>query len=214
MIEKQGVYTFEDSPYIQSLLTKLRDKKTERAEFRKILSSIGMFMAYELSKTFRVEKIPIETPLESTFGLKISDMENIVLVVVLRAAIPFMEGVAKIFEDAKIGIISAKRGPAPDFNIEIKYSSIPEIDGKILIILDPMIATGSTLLAILKECERIGDPDRIIVLGVIAAPEGVEKIKEKYPNVEIYVASLDRELNAKGYILPGLGDAGDRALNT
>ena len=178
MIEKGGVYTFEDSPYIQSLLTKLRDKNTGSKEFRRTLSAIGMFMAYEISKTLRTEKIPIETPLESTYGLRISDMDNIVLVVVLRAAIPFMEGVEKIFEDAKIGIISAKRGPPPEFNIEIGYSNIPAIDGRILIILDPMIATGSTLLAILEECERLGKPDRTILLGVIAAPEGVKKINE------------------------------------
>ncbi len=214
MIEKDGVYTMEDSPLIQEILTELRNKNTDTISFRRNLVSLGRYMAYELTKTFETETIEVNTPLEKTTGIKIKDRDKVTIVVVLRAAIPFMEGVIKIFENAKVGIISASRGRPPEFKIEMNYVRIPNLDNDVLIILDPMIATGSTLIKVIEECESHGTPKRRIIMGVIAAPEGVSRIKEKFPDVEIYVAALDRELNDKGYILPGLGDAGDRAFRT
>nr|AAZ32480.1 uracil phosphoribosyltransferase [uncultured euryarchaeote Alv-FOS1] len=213
MIEKAGAYTMEDSPYIQSILTKLRDKNTDTVAFRRNLVALGRYMAYELTKTFDVEHPTIATPLEETTGTKVK-MSDVTVIVVLRAAIPFMEGVIKVFEDAKAGVVSASRGAPPKFDIEMNYVRIPPLDNDILIILDPMIATGSTLVRVLDECNKYGEPARRIIMGIIAAPEGIRKIKEKYGNVEIYVAAVDRELNGDGYILPGLGDAGDRAFKT
>nr|AAZ32508.1 uracil phosphoribosyltransferase [uncultured euryarchaeote Alv-FOS4] len=213
MIERYGAYTMEDSPYVQSILTTLRDKNTDTITFRRNLVALGRYMAYELTKTFGVEGVDIETPLERTAGIRVRGMDNVTIIVVLRAAIPFMEGVIKIFENAKVGVVSASRGPAPEFRIEMNYVRIPKIEGDTLIILDPMIATGSTLLRVLEECDKHGPAKRKIIMGIIAAPSGIEKIKSR-EDVEIYVAAVDRELNERGYILPGLGDAGDRAFKT
>ncbi len=213
MIEKDGAYVFEDSPYIQQILTVLRDARTDTIAFRRNLVALGRYMAYELTKTFPIERLTVQTPLARTEGVRIR-MDKITLVVVLRAAIPFMEGVIKVLDNAKVGIISASRGSPPDFSIEIKYVRVPNIDDDTLIIIDPMIATGSTLIKVLEECRKCGNPKRKIIMGVLAAPAGVGRIKKSYHDVEIYVAAMDSTLNDKGYIVPGLGDAGDRAFNT
>ncbi|AEH24667.1 uracil phosphoribosyltransferase [Pyrococcus yayanosii] len=209
----KGVYSFEDSPYIMEILTGLRDKNTDSIAFRKGLVKLGRYMGYELTKTMDVEKVRVETPFEETEGIIVKDRRNVVIITVLRAAIPLMEGLIKVFEHARVGIVSAARGKAPKFEVEMNYVKIPQIRPEdIVIVADPMIATGSTLLTVLREVKKYGTPKRLIVLGVLAAPEGIEKIKREFPEVEIFVAKVDRELNDKGYILPGLGDAGDRAF--
>ncbi|ASJ11223.1 uracil phosphoribosyltransferase [Thermococcus sp. P6] len=209
----KGVYSFEDSPFIMEILTELRDKDTDSISFRKGLVKLGRYMGYELTKTMEVEKIKVETPLEETEGVVAKDRKNVVIITVLRAAIPLMEGLIKVFENARVGIISASRGKAPEFEIEMKYVKVPQIKPEdTLIIADPMIATGSTLTKVLEEVKKYGKPKRVIILGVLAAPEGIERIKKENPEVEIFVTKVDRELNKKGYILPGLGDAGDRAF--
>ncbi|MCD6558264.1 uracil phosphoribosyltransferase [Thermococci archaeon] len=208
-----GVYSFEDSPFIMEVLTELRDKETDSISFRKGLVKLGRYMGYELTKTMEFEKIKVETPLEETEGVVAKDRRNVVIITVLRAAIPLMEGLIKVFESARVGIISASRGKAPKFEIEMKYVKVPQITPEdTLIVADPMIATGSTLVKVLEEVKKYGTPKRTIVLGVLAAPEGIERIKKEHPEVEIFVTKIDRELNKKGYILPGLGDAGDRAF--
>jgi len=209
----KGVYSFDDSPYLMEVLTELRDKETDSIAFRKGLVKLGRFMGYEIIKTMETVKVKVETPLEETEGIIVKDRRNVVIVTVLRAAVPLMEGLVKVFEHARIGIVSASRGKAPKFEIEMNYIKIPQITPEdTVIIADPMIATGSTLLRVIEEVKKYGTPKRIIVLGVLAAPEGITRIKEKFPEVEIFVTKIDRELNDKGYILPGLGDAGDRAF--
>jgi len=209
----KGVYSFEDSPFIMEILTELRDEKTGPIAFRKGLVRLGRYMAYELTKTMDVEKVRVKTPLEETKGMIIKDRRNVVIITVLRAAIPLMEGLIKVLEHARVGIVSASRGKAPKFEIEMKYVKVPQVKAEdTVIVADPMIATGSTLIRVLDEVKRYGKPKRLVVLGVLAAPEGISRIKEAHPDVEIFVAAIDRELNEKGYILPGLGDAGDRAF--
>ena len=209
----EGVYSFEDSPFIMEVLTELRDKNTDSIGFRKGLVKLGRYMGYELTKTMDVEEIEVETPLERTKGTIVKDRRNVVIITVLRAAIPLMEGLIKVFEHARVGIVSASRGKAPSFEIEMNYIKIPNITPEdTVIVADPMIATGSTLIKVLSEVRRYGKPKRLLVLGVLAAPEGVSRIKGAFPEAEIFVAKVDRELNEKGYILPGLGDAGDRAF--
>ncbi len=209
----KGVYSFEDSPFIMEILTELRDEKTGPIAFRKGLVRLGRYMAYELTKTMDVEKVRVKTPLEETEGMIIKDRRNVVIITVLRAAIPLMEGLIKVLEHARVGIVSASRGKAPKFEIEMKYVKVPQVKAEdTVIVADPMIATGSTLIRVLDEVKRYGKPKRLVVLGVLAAPEGISRIKEAHPDVEIFVAAIDRELNEKGYILPGLGDAGDRAF--
>ncbi len=211
----KGVYTFEDSPYLMEVLTELRNKNTDSISFRKGLVKLGRYMGYELTKTMEFEEVEVETPLERTTGTIAKDRKNVVIITVLRASIPMMEGLIKTFEHARVGIISASRGKPPEFKVDIDYIRIPDIKPEdTVIITDPMIATGSTLLSVLKELENHPKPKRIIVLGVLAAPEGIDRIKKAYPDVEIFVTKIDRELNSKGYILPGLGDAGDRAFGS
>jgi len=209
----EGVYSFEDSPFIMEILSELRDEKTGPIAFRKGLVKLGRYMAYEITKTMEIERVPVKTPLEETEGILIKDRRNVVIITVLRAAIPLMEGLIKVLDHARVGIVSASRGKAPKFEIEMNYVKIPEIRPEdTVIVADPMIATGSTLIKVLDEVKRYGRPKRLIVVGVLAAPEGIERIKERHPEVEVFVAKVDRELNDHGYILPGLGDAGDRAF--
>ena len=209
----EGVYSFEDSPFIMEILTELRDEKTGPIAFRKGLVKLGRYMAYELTKTMEVEKVPVKTPLEETEGVLIKDRRNVVIITVLRAAIPLMEGLIKVLEHARVGIVSASRGKAPKFEIEMKYVKVPQVrEEDTVIVADPMIATGSTLIKVLSEVKRYGKAKRYVVVGVLAAPEGISRIKDAHPDVEIFVAAVDRELNERGYILPGLGDAGDRAF--
>ena len=208
-----GVYSFEDSPFLMEILTELRDERTGPIAFRKGLVKLGRYMAYELTKTMETERIKVKTPLEETEGVIIKDRQNVVIITVLRAAIPLMEGLIKVLDHARVGIVSASRGKAPKFEIEMNYVKIPEIKPEdTVIVADPMIATGSTLVKVLDEVKRYGRPKRLVVVGVLAAPEGIGRIKAKHPEVEIFVARVDRELNDRGYILPGLGDAGDRAF--
>ncbi|WP_099209996.1 uracil phosphoribosyltransferase [Thermococcus henrietii] len=209
----EGVYSFEDSPFLMEILTELRDERTGPIAFRKGLVKLGRYMAYELTKTMETERVPVKTPLEETEGVIVRDRRNVVIITVLRAAIPLMEGLIKVLDHARVGIVSASRGKAPKFEIEMNYVKIPEIRPEdTVIVADPMIATGSTLIKVLDEVKRYGRPKRLVVVGVLAAPEGIERIKERHPEVEVFVAKVDRELNDKGYILPGLGDAGDRAF--
>lgn len=211
----EGVYSFEDSPFIMEILTELRDERTGPIAFRKGLVKLGRYMAYELTKTMETVKVPVKTPLEETEGVLIKDRRNVVIITVLRAAIPLMEGLIKVLDHARVGIVSASRGKAPKFEIEMNYVKIPQITPEdTVIIADPMIATGSTLIKVIDEVKRYGKPKRLVVVGVLAAPEGIERVKKAHPEVEMFVAKVDRELNDKGYILPGLGDAGDRAFGS
>ncbi|ANF22913.1 uracil phosphoribosyltransferase [Thermococcus piezophilus] len=208
-----GVYHFEDSPFIMEILTELRDERTGPIAFRKGLVKLGRYLAYEITKTMETERIRINTPLEETDGVLITDRRNVVIITVLRAAIPLMEGLIKVLDHARVGIVSASRSKAPKFEIEMKYVKVPQIKEKdTVIIADPMIATGSTLIKVLDEVKKYGKAKRYVIVGVLAAPEGISRIKEAHPDVEMFVAAIDRELNEKGYILPGLGDAGDRAF--
>lgn len=209
----EGVYSFEDSPYLMEILTELRSKDTENIRFRKGLVKLGRYMGYEFTKTMDFKKVKIETPLESTEGIASGDRDHVYIITVLRVAIPLMEGLIKTLEHSRVGIVSASRGKAPDFNIEMSYIKVPHMrEDDTVIVCDPMIATGSTLLKTVSEIKKCGIPKRIVIIGVLAAPEGISALKEELPDVEIYVTKIDRELNDKGYILPGLGDAGDRAF--
>ncbi|ABR55406.1 uracil phosphoribosyltransferase [Methanococcus vannielii SB] len=208
-----GVYSFEDTPFLMETLTDLRNINTDNISFRKGLVRLGRYMGYELTKTMEFEKINITTPLEKTEGIISKDRKNVVIITILRAAFPLMEGLIKTLESAKVGIISASRGHAPKFNIEMNYVKVPRVtENDTIIIADPMIATGSTLINVLTELKKSEKSKRIVILGVLAAPEGIDSIKKAFPDVEIFVTKIDRELNKDGYIVPGLGDAGDRAF--
>lgn len=201
---------------ISEAVGKIRNKDTTPADFRINLKRIGSYLAYEASKFLETEELSTETPLGIAYFNKIKN--NIVIITILRAAVPMSEGVLEVLHRAKVGIISAARGKqlqdyGKDFRIDSMYSNIPILEGKNVIIVDPMIASGSTLTFTLKEIKN-KKPLKIIVLCAIASQFGIERIQEEFPEVIILVGAIDKELNEKGYIVPGLGDAGDRAFNT
>lgn len=208
-----------DHPFAQVELAKIRDKNTGRTEFRKGLVKLGRISGYELMNMLGREEIEIETPLAKCKGIRIADEDNIVLVNVLRAATPFVEGLLKAFPKARLGVISAKRieskkSKSLEFDIEINYVKVPKLDKKdIVIIADPMLASGSTLLKVIEHIAKDGaGPKKIISLSVLSTEYGILKIREKYPDITFVTASVDPKLSENGYILPGLGDAGDRAF--
>ena len=202
-----------DHPLIQAELTKLRDINTPRPAFRHSLMNMGLYIAYEVARDVDMETIEIDTPLSKTEGVKVRCAERAVIVTILRAAIPMMEGVVSIFPMARVGIISAWRGPPPNFVVEVDYVKIPWIEeDDPLIIIDPMMATSSTMVGVMSELAKWGNPQKISIINVISSRRAVDSLERRFPKIKIYTASVDSEVNEKGYIIPGLGDAGNRSF--
>lgn len=211
-------------PYIQAVLTELRDKNTEQIEFRKSLVRLGRAFGFEIIKDFETEKVVVETPLGvQAEGVRIKDVDKVVIVTVLRAAWPMTEGLIKIFPNAKQGIISAKRVEEKGmdkemrFDVDVEYVRIPHIrNDEIVLIVDPMVATASTMETVLNVLVRYGKAKQYIIVSAITTPIAIKRLekisKELNINLKLYTASIDPEVNDKGYIVPGLGDAGDRAF--
>ena len=210
-----------DHRLAQEILTTLRDKRTNQITFRTGLIQLGQLMGIEIAKTMAYTEVEVETPAGvKAKGISLTDAQNVVIVNVLRAAIPFVEGLLKVLPAARQSVIGAKRieegvaAPSYSFRIELYYSKISTIcPNDTLIIADPMLASGCTLIAVLGEVMKCCSPKRIIVASVISTPLGVSRILEKYPEVEIFTVAVDDGLDEHGYIVPGLGDAGDRAFD-
>jgi uracil phosphoribosyltransferase len=203
------------SVILEDTITRLRDKNTGPFEFRRLLQKLGRMLTYEI-KGLDGKEVEIDTPLSSTRGVLVPD--NIVVISVLRAALPMADAVLNEFETARLGIISASRDKMDldqgrSFTINSNYYNTPKLKEKIVIIVDPMLASASTMLFILDKIKK-QEPAKIIVLTAISAEYGVKRIEDKFPEVDIYSAAIDKELNSDGYIVPGLGDAGDRIANT
>lgn len=186
--------------------------QTDRLRFRRNLERIGEMMAYEISKTLVYEMFEVETPL----GTAQVDLpvEIPVLGTILRAGLPMHQGFLNIFDTAENAFVSAYRRHHKDgtFDIKIEYVSCPLLEGKILIIIDPMLATGASIVATLKHLEEFGVPKQIHIAAAIAAVDGIDYVSRKLPDAKIWVGAIDEELTAKSYIVPGLGDAGDLAF--
>lgn len=204
-------------------LSKLRDVETEQVEFRKGLVKLGRIAGYEIiDGVMETEYVPVTTPLEETTGERVKGIDDVVIVNVLRAATPFVEGLLKAFPRAKQGVISAGRdeeaGMAQDgsFPISIDYVKLPEItDRDTVIVADPMLATGSTISAVLDHVlEEAEGFDRLIVLSAVSAPDGLLRLEEEFPEADLLTVAIDDRLDDDGFIVPGLGDAGDRAFRT
>jgi uracil phosphoribosyltransferase len=167
------------------------------------------------------EYVEIRTPLETTMGERIRGLDDVVIVNVLRAATPFVEGLLKAFPRAKQGVISAGRDEeagmeAGEFPLTIDYVKLPEItENDTVIVADPMLATGSTMCAVLERVlEANPDPEHLIVLSAVSAPDGLVRVAEEFPEADLLTVSIDDRLDEDGFIVPGLGDAGDRAFRT
>lgn len=208
------------TPLSLHILTQLRNKDTDQINFRKGLVRLGRLIGYEIANTMDYEIVEVETPLGvKAKGVKIYDMENVVIINILRAATPLVEGLLKAFPAARQGVITARRKeftssePPKEMEVEISYEKIPKIKENVdnVIISDPMVATGSTMLKVIERIVK-NNPKRIYIASVIASEYGLRRILEKYPNIYFFTISIDPELNNSGYIVPGLGDAGDRAF--
>jgi uracil phosphoribosyltransferase len=197
-----------------TFLAEIRDHEvqTDRMRFRRNLERMGEIMAYEISKTLQFGQLEVITPLgEATVDVIENDP---VLVTILRAGLPFHQGFLNMFDHADNGFVSAYRRAhkGGDFEIEIDYVSSPSLEGQTVIMIDPMIATGSSVECAYKALRAKGNPERLIVAAAIASKQGVEHIRKNLPaTLEIWAGAIDDELTAQSYIVPGLGDAGDLA---
>lgn len=205
------VYTF-DHPLIQHKLSLMRDKNTGAKEFRELLEEISMLMVYEVTRDLPTEEVEVETPL-CKMKTHILAGKKVGIIPILRAGLGMVDGVAKLIPAARIGHIGLYRDPDTLQPVEY-YCKLPaDSDKRELLVLDPMLATGgsaSAAIAFIKQrnCKNIR------LVNLIAAPEGIERIQKDHPDVNIYVAACDEKLNDHGYIVPGLGDAGDRLFGT
>lgn len=206
-----SVNVIENNKLIQVLLAILRDKDTSTEVFRKQLKKIGAAIAVEASQDFDVEEITIETPMKAKVkGLKLRD--NFVVIAILRAGLVMAEGVLSVLPYALLGFIGAKRHEnGEEIYSEVNYISIPNIKNKTVIIVDPMLATGSTLSEVLKSI-NLDEAKKVFIFSVIATENGIYKLAEINPKISLYTAALDPELDENAFIVPGLGDAGERAF--
>lgn len=195
-----------------SFLRELRDTTIQKdsMRFRRNTERIGEIMAYELSKTMEFVTESIATPMSQTTVKIVKDQP--VIATILRAGLPLHSGVLNYFDQAESCFISAyrKHENETEFEVEIEYLSSPSIDGKTLILCDPMLATGSSMILAYKAALKNGTPKKVHVLSVIAAPEGLKKVVDYFPeNTDFWIGEIDSHLDKKSYIVPGMGDAGD-----
>jgi uracil phosphoribosyltransferase len=200
-----------EHPILKRDVTILRDQNTDSETFRAALQRVSNILAVELSKEFRLTEIEVETPLEKTKGAKLTN--DVILVPVLRAGLGMVNGFLQIIPEAKVGHIGLQRDEETLKPVEYYYKVPKHLEMAEVVLLDPMLATGGSASEALKYLKKRG-ATKLVFACLVASPEGVEKIQSEHPNVKIFAAALDRELNSKGYILPGLGDAGDRTFGT
>ncbi len=197
---------------IQHKLTIMRDKNTPSSTFRQLLYEVSLIMGYEVTRDFPLEDVEIETPMEKTVQKRIAG-KKVAIVPILRAGLGMVDGLRALIPVARIGHIGLYRDETTHEPVPY-YSKFPKgIESRLVIITDPMLATGGSACAAIDLIKAQGTKD-IRLMCLVAAPEGIKVVQEKHPDVDIYVAAVDRGLNDNCYILPGLGDAGDRIFGT
>ncbi len=199
------------NPLISRDITYLRNKETKEYQFRLALRRIAYALAIEISNEFELREFEVETPLEITKGYNLK--KQVVLVPVLRAGLSLVNSFIEMIPNAKVGHIGLQRDEKTLKPIDYYYKAPKNLDTSKVIVLDPMLATGGSASAAFQFLKDKGAND-CVMASLIAAPEGVKRLTKEHPDVPIYTAMLDRELNENGYILPGLGDAGDRTFGT
>lgn len=201
-----------DHPLIQHKLTLLRDKNTGSKEFRELVGEIAMLMCYEATRDLTLKEVEIETPV-AVAKTKVISGRKLAFVPILRAGIGMVDGVLKMVPAARVGHIGLYRNPETLKPVEY-YSKLPsDITERDVIVLDPMLATGGSAVDAIEIIKR-SHPKSIKFMCIIAAPEGMEALTKSHPDVQVYCAAMDEKLNEHGYIVPGLGDAGDRIFGT
>ncbi|AUN12957.1 uracil phosphoribosyltransferase [[Clostridium] sordellii] len=201
-----------DHPLIQHKLTLMRDKNTGSKDFRELLTEITMLMGYEITRELPLEEVEIETPVVKTKA-KIIAGKKLGIVPILRAGLGMVDGLVNLVPAAKVGHVGLYRDPETLQPVEY-YSKFPQdIHEREMIVVDPMLATGGSAVAAIDVLKRDG-AKTIKLVNLVASPEGIAEVHKYHPDVDIYVASIDEKLNDHGYIVPGLGDAGDRLFGT
>lgn len=207
-----GKVTVLDHPLIQHKLTFLRDEKTGSKEFRELVSEIAMLMCYEATRDLPLKEVETQTPV-ALAKTKVIAGKKLAFVPILRAGLGMVDGVLSLVPSARIGHIGLYRDPETLKPVEY-YCKLPaDIEEREVIVLDPMLATGGSAIDAITQI-KLRNPKSIKFMGLIAAPEGLEALSEAHPDIDIFVAALDEKLNDHGYIIPGLGDAGDRIFGT
>ena len=201
-----------DHPLIQHKLTQIRQKDTSTTQFRQIINEIGGLMVYEITRDLPLEQIEIETPVAKTKANVIAG-KKMVVVPILRAGLGMVDGILQMIPSARIGHIGIFRDEETLQPVEYFAKSPDGLDQRDIFIVDPMLATGGSAIAAINSIKERGAKN-IKLVCLVGAPEGVKAINDAHPDVTVYLASLDEKLNEKGYIVPGLGDAGDRIFGT
>jgi len=201
-----------DHPLVQHKLTLLRKKETSTTSFRRLLNEIGSLMAYEVTRSMPMHDVMIQTPLE-TMNSKLIDGKKLVFVPILRAGMGLLDGFLSVVPGARVGHIGLYRDPKTLIAAEYYFKMPGGMSERAAIVLDPMLATGNSAVAAVERLKE-AKPRSIRFVCLVSCPEGIRTFQAAHPDVPIYTASIDRELNDHGYILPGLGDAGDRIFGT
>lgn len=201
-----------DHPLIQHKLSVLRDKNTSSKEFRELVSEIAMLMCFEATRDLPLEEVTVETPVAVAKCHRLAG-KKLAIVPILRAGLGMVDGMVSLIPNAKVGHIGLFRDPETHEPVKYYYKMPADIAERDIIVVDPMLATGGSA------CEAIGEMRKrgckhITLMVLVAAPEGIKAVQEKFPDVDIYAGALDDHLNEHGYIVPGLGDAGDRIFGT
>ena len=200
-----------DHPLIQHKITIMRKKDTSSADFRKLLEEITMLMGYEITRDLPLEDVEIETPIQKTISKKLTG-KKIGIVPVLRAGFGMVQGLLDLIPSARIGVIGLYRDPKTLKPVEY-YCKLPNTENRSFVVVDPMLATGGSSVAAIQMVKDRGAKD-IRLMCLVAAAEGVALVNKEHPDVRIYTAAVNECLNEHGYIVPGLGDAGDRIFGT
>ncbi len=208
---KGKIYVF-DHPLIQHKVAMMRDKNTPVKDFRSLAKEIAILMGFEATRNLPLEDVEIETPICKT-KVRMLKGEDIAIVPILRAGLGFVDGMLELVPNAKVGHVGLYRDPITHDPVEY-YCKIPtDIEKRRIFVLDPMLATGGSAVAAIDFIKRRGGKD-ITFMCLIAAPEGIEVLQNAHPDIDIYIAAKDEKLNEHAYIVPGLGDAGDRLYGT
>ena len=201
-----------DHPLIQHKLSILRDKSTSVKEFRELISEIAMLMCYEATRDLPLEEVEIETPIAVAQCHRIAG-KKLAIVPILRAGLGMVDGMVSMMPNVKVGHIGLFRDPQTLEPVKYYFKMPPDIKERDVIVVDPMLATGGSASAAITFLKEVG-VQHIKLMSIIGAPEGVDRLQHDHPDVGIFVAALDSHLNEHGYIVPGLGDAGDRIFGT
>lgn len=201
-----------DHPLIQHKLTYIRDKNTTTKDFRELVDEVATLMAYEITREIPLERVEVETPVQRA-ECKIISGRMLGLIPILRAGLGMVDGILKLLPAAKVGHVGLYRDPDTLQPVEYYVKLPTDVQERELIVIDPMLATGGSANAAIDVLKK-RDCSQIKLMCLIAAPEGIRAVQEAHPDVDIYVAAVDEYLNEHGYIVPGLGDAGDRLFGT